>query len=165
VTITDFLIHREVVSSEEAAETIIGWGSVTVNDVVENSPNRKLKFGDVVEFAGKKYHCGGYQMEKYLTYEDPPGVVRAADPVVPLGLVELLKADHIDIRPGKLGGKPCLAGHRIGVGQLIAELLEEAEAQVKSVADNYNLDEDELMAMYQEVAWFFGQYWGRNGKP
>ncbi len=81
-----------------------------------------------------------------------------------VSLVELLQTDNIDFHPHCLGGKPRLKGHRISVGQLVAQLLEITEDQVKEIADDFDLELEPLKAMFNDVAAFYYKCWGGNLK-
>ena len=46
--------------------------------------------------------------------------------------------EHIEITPGVLGGKPCIAGHRIAVAQIAQMYLKMGES-IEDIARDYNL--------------------------
>ena len=69
----------------------------------------------------------------------------------------------IDSRQGKLGGQPCLAGNRITVAQVIAQISE--YGSVSAFADDFDLNEDEVKICLRSAASLFEQAYPRRKKP
>ena len=56
--------------------------------------------------------------------------------------------------PQRLGGKPCLRGHRISVSQLLAEMSE--GRSIKKLSEDFNLQPDLLYGMLEDLSLEFG---------
>lgn len=121
----------------------------------------------------EEFNGGGEPSFEPLPEQDGFLVVKVADRGdltseafvrTPIELADMLTTEHIEFHPRCLSGKPRLKGHRISVGQLIAELLEDSEEKIKDIAENFELELENLKGMYNDVARFYDQYWGRNVK-
>ena len=59
---------------------------------------------------------------------------------------ESVITEHIEITPGVLGGKPCIAGHRIAVAH-IAEMYLKMGISIEEIAGKYDLPLASVHAM------------------
>lgn len=65
--------------------------------------------------------------------------------------MERISKEHIAITPGVLGGKPCIAGHRISVAQ-IAEMYLRMGDSVEVIAGKYDLS---LASVHAAMAYYY----------
>ena len=65
--------------------------------------------------------------------------------------MEQISTEHIAITPGVLGGKPCIAGHRISVAR-IADMYLKMGYSVEVIAGQYDLS---LASVHAAMAYYY----------
>lgn len=63
-----------------------------------------------------------------------------------------LASEHIVVDPNIMSGKPVLKGTRIPISQLLANLLDVTKIEVDEIADDFDIDRNDLYRAFQEIA-------------